>query len=470
MEQHVEEPLIESATFVEGKVLVLVLVGLQGSGKTTLTARLKYTSRHLSQGTSENIIYNVVGINQDAIRRDFPWVTRTQSRTINGSREECVKVFRREFETQGNLGNGLVIVIDRTNLTIEQRRTWVEEVRAQRQRGIDVSVFCVFLDIPAKVCSERAAQRKDHEGGVHGQKAYPIVHRSNSMLQRPDPATEGFDEVLTITTDEQSDIFVDIIHDLMSKGSLHPSILQSFRTTNVEKICLHENRPKKIAKGCTNAFDVLMKAAKEEALVKNNEANKAFHSTGSNRWQDALLWYAKTPFDKNSTLVLYSDDQCVIIRDKYPKAKIHLLCIARDLSLREPLDIKPRHISILKHMKKVSIDFIDDFVDGLCDEDVKKHRIQMGFHAVPSLKQLHLHIISTDFDSPCLKTRKHWISFTNKDFFLEIDEIITKPPEYNIKEKSLLLRHAPLTCPRCLKSDFKSVSVVLDHYHQNNCS
>jgi hypothetical protein len=28
---------------------------------------------------------------------------------------------------------------------------------------------------------------------------------------------------------------------------------------------------------------------------------------------------------------------------------------------------------------------------------------RIGYHAVPSLKLLHLHVISTDFDSPCLK-------------------------------------------------------------------
>lgn len=31
---------------------------------------------------------------------------------------------------------------------------------------------------------------------------------------------------------------------------------------------------------------------------------------------------------------------------------------------------------------------------------------------------VHLHVISQDFDSPCLKNKKHWNSFTT-DYFME---------------------------------------------------
>lgn len=44
---------------------------------------------------------------------------------------------------------------------------------------------------------------------------------------------------------------------------------------------------------------------------------------------------------------------------------------------------------------------------------------KIGYHALPSMQQLHLHVISNDFDSPCLKTKKHWNSFCT-DFFLPV--------------------------------------------------
>jgi aprataxin len=40
----------------------------------------------------------------------------------------------------------------------------------------------------------------------------------------------------------------------------------------------------------------------------------------------------------------------------------------------------------------------------------------MGFHGRPSMRQLHLHVISDDFDNKCLKNPKHYNSFTTSYF------------------------------------------------------
>jgi aprataxin len=50
-------------------------------------------------------------------------------------------------------------------------------------------------------------------------------------------------------------------------------------------------------------------------------------------------------------------------------------------------------------------------------------RFQVGYHARPSMHQLHLHVISDDFDSAALKDKKHWNSFTTK-FFVPSSEVI----------------------------------------------
>lgn len=44
---------------------------------------------------------------------------------------------------------------------------------------------------------------------------------------------------------------------------------------------------------------------------------------------------------------------------------------------------------------------------------------KIGYHASPSMQRLHVHVISKDFDSICLKTKIHWNSFCT-DFFLPI--------------------------------------------------
>ena len=54
-------------------------------------------------------------------------------------------------------------------------------------------------------------------------------------------------------------------------------------------------------------------------------------------------------------------------------------------------------------------------VNGWDEEDFK-----MGFHARPRMQRLHLHVISTDFVSDSLKTKKHWNSF-NTELFLNFE-------------------------------------------------
>jgi aprataxin len=41
------------------------------------------------------------------------------------------------------------------------------------------------------------------------------------------------------------------------------------------------------------------------------------------------------------------------------------------------------------------------------------NEFRLGYHVIPSMKLLHLHIISQDFDSPYLRSKKHWHSFTS---------------------------------------------------------
>jgi hypothetical protein len=49
---------------------------------------------------------------------------------------------------------------------------------------------------------------------------------------------------------------------------------------------------------------------------------------------------------------------------------------------------------------------------------------RIGFHAIPSMSQLHLHLISSDFLGSGLKNKKHYNSFTTP-FLISIDEAIT---------------------------------------------
>lgn len=110
---------------------------------------------------------------------------------------------------------------------------------------------------------------------------------------------------------------------------------------------------------------------------------------------------------KDPETIVKKTDNIVVIHDKYPKAKIHYLVLPED-NLNSIYKLNSSHVSLLEEF--------GDFYEEIKAEH-KGHTLRAGFHAVPSMQRLHMHIISTDMVSPCLKTKIHWNSFTTK-FFL----------------------------------------------------
>ena len=84
----------------------------------------------------------------------------------------------------------------------------------------------------------------------------------------------------------------------------------------------------------------------------------------------------------------------------------------------------------------------------------RRHRdseFRMGFHAKPSMLHLHLHLISQEFESAGLKSKRHWNSF-NTDFFLPIENVIAELKELGkVKKKDELASciELPLACHKC---------------------
>lgn len=115
--------------------------------------------------------------------------------------------------------------------------------------------------------------------------------------------------------------------------------------------------------------------------------------------------------------LFYRDSTATVIYDGYPKAKYHLLMIPTDIKSNSSLvglhKLTVNHISMLQHFVELSKEI----------EDHLKVKLNIGFHAVPSATLLHMHLISDDFDSPYLKTKKHWNSFTTP-FFIHPKKVI----------------------------------------------
>lgn len=141
---------------------------------------------------------------------------------------------------------------------------------------------------------------------------------------------------------------------------------------------------------------------------------------------------------------VYKDDQVVVIKDKYPKARHHWLVLPW-ASISSLKVVTSEHLELLKHMHAVGEKVIADFAGS------SKLRFRLGYHAIPSMSHVHLHVISQDFDSPCLKNKKHWNSF-NTEYFLESQAVIKMVQEagrVTVKDGTCELLKLPLRCHEC---------------------
>lgn len=179
----------------------------------------------------------------------------------------------------------------------------------------------------------------------------------------------------------------------------------------------------------------------------------------SNHWSGGLLAYTKDPSKFEDAVVKYTDDW-VLIKDKYPKALLHLLILPRT-SIPSISHLTAAHIPLLESMFSVCTDLGKEWLSRTLETDVAKKlsspsastsRVNIGMHAVPSMSQLHIHVISDDFDSPSLKNKKHWNSF-QPPFFIPVPSIIDtlrkgEKVSFNKDQYDKYLEQ-PLKCHRC---------------------
>ena len=134
---------------------VIILCGLPGSGKTTFSLSKYSTYERISQ---------------DEL----------------GNREKC------EVRFTELLSQGKNVIVDRTNISRKQRRTWLNLAKEHK-----AMVKCVFLRVPYDVCVARVLARRGHPtitAELTDEKKQNIVSKFQSELEEPH-IEEGFDSL-----------------------------------------------------------------------------------------------------------------------------------------------------------------------------------------------------------------------------------------------------------------------------------
>ncbi|CAM5115790.1 unnamed protein product [Eretmochelys imbricata] len=180
------------------------------------------------------------------------------------------------------------------------------------------------------------------------------------------------------------------------------------------------------------------------------------HKEHLGHWSQGLKISMQDP-----KMQVYKDDRVVIIKDKYPKARYHWLILPWD-SISSLKSVTKEHLELLQHMHAVG----EKLIQECLDKDSLEFRL--GYHAIPSMSQIHLHVISQDFDSPCLKNKKHWNSFTTEYFLNSQDviEMVKTKGKVLVKDGTSALLKLPLRCHVC-KQHQSTIPQLKEHLQKH---
>merc|ERR1712179_370181 len=160
-------------------------------------------------------------------------------------------------------------------------------------------------------------------------------------------------------------------------------------------------------------------------------------------------------------LVVEADDRVVIVKEKYPKAHYHFLVTPRE------------HIPSLRCLRRDQSEllrYMEAYAHLLAATRYPGIEFRYGYHAIASMSQIHLHMISQEFDSPCLKTKRHWNAF-NSRYFLDSKDVIRC-----LEERGMVvtmtpvagekLLNQPLKCNKCVYAP-QNISKLKHHVYKH---
>ncbi|CAI6893504.1 ANL_collapsed_G0052100.mRNA.1.CDS.1 [Saccharomyces cerevisiae] len=203
-------------------------------------------------------------------------------------------------------------------------------------------------------------------------------------------------------------------------------------------------------------------------------------------WRYALKNYVTSPETVNDDTVIYFDDKVSIIRDSFPKSECHLLILPRTMQLSRSHPTKVINAKfknefesyvnsaidhIFRHFQeKFRIKKSDDDKDPCWDDILKdknkfvRNFVQVGIHSVPSMANLHIHVISKDFHSVRLKNKKHYNSF-NTGFFISWDDLPLKGKNLGTDKEieTTYLKEHDLLCCYCQRNFSNKFSLLKKH-------
>jgi aprataxin len=455
---NVIEPLTLPLKYGFRRPIVLVLSGAPGSGKSTFCASLP------------NDTWTVV--NQDTAGKNGK----------PGTRAKCVQLVRGALNKQRN------VAVDRCGLTSEQRQDFV---RLARERGAEA--HALWLDLPRELLFERLRHRTNHPTVKDGSGVAVCKRMLGAKANAPPGKKEGFERVTRCANEwdvERALAGYRRITNVASDGGGvgDEKSVGDAESPKADGADGAAATPAKPSDASPNAFAVMMGAAKASAKTPPGSAKKEKHTNasasasnpekGGGSWRDALSAMAADPHSHfKRGAVLFFDDELVVAKDAYPKSRTHLLVLARDTRLAEgPKALRSSDASLVRRMMRAGLECArkqvlgNEFSETAEDDfdDFVGNRFRCGFHASPSMRTAHMHVVSLDLRGSGMKTRRHWNSFATS-FFKEAEEtaiFLEKGNErldWDVAELERVVAMTPLRCHKCGDGPFNTMPKLFAH-------
>lgn len=231
---------------------------------------------------------------------------------------------------------------------------------------------------------------------------------------------------------------------------------------------------------------VLMSPRKPKSPTPSESKTAIQKSIFSSR--NGLGAYIADPASYPSSRVITYSDAFVTIHDLYPKSSIHLLLLPRDPSknLQDPFtaladpvfcaqvqaEVRKLRMLVAKELKRRF--GRDSALEQWREQALEKGEeeghegrdwsqdVMAGIHARPSMNHLHIHILSRDFHSDCMRHRKHYNSF-HTGFFIDVDDFPLAEDDPRRDPGRAGFLNKEFRCWRCEKDFGKSFAALKRH-------
>jgi len=365
-----------------------------------------------------------------------------------------------------SLAAGSCVVVDRTNLTAEQRAPFLRLAREGGERGEGqgakkekVELHALFLDRAVSECVDRVYFRAEHEGGFLGKETPAVVRKiAKGPLEPPveegdkeaeerrkrspaaAPLAERFARVWVLSSDERNEAAA----EEYGRGRVGRGAAAMGASDGGAEggggggggVGTVAAPPKKESK--RSAFDLLMAPPAKKATPSPaaGVAASNHRKPPPPAFLNALRRISENPekgqeegAEVRRVAGKETNAPLLVLIDRFPKSRSHALVLQETVPgvrvVSSPRDLRPEDAGLVRDMLDAGRSWAETEQKSSTNNSSgsSSSSFRFGFHSSPSLEPMHLHAISQDLLGTSLKTKKHYNSFKSP-FFVDAERVI----------------------------------------------